>query len=289
MKCFFTILIILTFCISGCSPQASQPPTSVSAPNPSQSEDESTFQTLQDIEKSRIWDLVGTTVDTSKPPKNAQDEVDTVQKYTEYQLKDGGTLRINEWGLVSIISPSVTTDIRHKKDWDAIAKTIASELSLEDYQITKAELTNQLGYAYKIEWEKRNNEEENPSDLVAALFDTKTYQLYALHWYHEEENADEPKITQEQAVEIASARFDGTEAESVKFSYENPNVAVDTGRPIVLASVKRLAYVVYGPIKNGKARIKVDAMTGEIIASTTAICAIEPDASESSKAAASAK
>ena len=61
-----------------------------------QKEDESTFQTIQGIEESRIWDLVGTTIDTSKPPKNAQDEVYTVQKYTEYQLKDGGTLRINE-------------------------------------------------------------------------------------------------------------------------------------------------------------------------------------------------
>jgi len=250
-----------------------------------QSEDESTFQTIQDIEESRIWDLVGTTVDTSKPPKNAQDELDTVQKYTEYQLKDGGTLRINEWGLVSIISPSVTTDIQHKKDWDAIAKTITSELRLGDYQITKAELTDQLGYAYKIEWKKRNSDkEENPSDLVAALLDTKTYQLYSLHWYHEEENTDEPKITQKQAVEIASERFDGTEAESVKLSYENPNVAVDTGRSSVLASVKRLAYVVYGPIKNGKARIKVDAMTGEIIASTTAVCAVEPESSSASAA-----
>lgn len=72
-------------------------------------------------------------------------------------------------------------------------------------------------------------------------------------------------------MEIASERFDGTEADSVKLTYAQPTANVDTNEPPKLLFEARLTYIVKGPIENGIARVMVDTLTGKVIASTTAV------------------
>jgi len=242
------------------------------------SEDELLFQKIEDAGTESIWGLLGDAVDTSKASKMRYDE-EIGQKYREYQLEGGGTVGINELGIVNIDSSRQDVEVQHKKDWDAVIETITQELSLEGYKVTGTE--NDI--TYRIVWEKIVDEDKtNPYDSVYALLDTRNYQLWNLRRYHMEANATEPKITPEQAEKIASSKFDGDKADSIKLTYARPNANLDHRGASKFLFESRLSYIVKGPIENGTARVTVDALTGEVIACTRAIWAASKSAGASS-------
>lgn len=256
------LLLFLTGCASGQIPEtASGQPT-----------DKQVFQEAQSAGPDSIWGLLGTEIDSSVPgEKDVYDQI-TGQTYTSYTLANGGTVGINERGIVAIDNPRSPLEARQEKDWDSVAEIIASDLELEGYTITENGLSSTGAGIYDIVWQREiEGVGTNPLDSVKTSFDPETLQLRMLFRVCMEANAIEPKLTPEEAVEIASERFDGTEADSVKLTYARPNANVDTDKPPKLLFEARLAYVVKGPVENGTARVTVDALTGEVIASTTAV------------------
>lgn len=269
MKRIFPLLSVLPLLfLTGCAP-GQLPGTASGQPT-----DKQVFQESQTAGPDSVWGLLGTEIDTSIPgEKDVYDQM-TGETYTEYTLVNGGTVGINQHGIVALYSPREPLEARQEKDWDSVAEIIASDLELEGYTITGNGPTG-TGF-YDIVWQREiEGVGTNPLDSVKTSFDPETLQLRMLFRFCMEANATKPKLTPEEAVKIASERFYGTEADSIKLTYAQPNANVDTDKPPELLFEARLAYVVKGPIENGTARIKVDALTGEVIASTTAVHAAE--------------
>ena len=264
MKRILPLAIALLLYMTGCA--SSRPPTS---PQPTDAE---VFQEAQTAGPDSVWGLLGTEIDSSTPGKKDVYDQMNGETYTEYTLVNGGTVGINRHGIVALYSPRESLEARREKDWDSVAEIIASDLDLEGYTITENGLTG-VGF-YDIVWQREiEGVGTNPLDSVKTSFDPETLQLWMLLRVCMEANATKPKLTPEEAVTIASERFDGTEADSVELTYAQPNANVDTDKPPELLFEARLAYVVKGPIENGTARVKVDALTGEVIASTRAVFA----------------
>ncbi len=213
-----------------------------------------------------IWGLLGAEIQRDKPVLKVWNK-DTNQEYTRYELTNGGSIGINDLGIVDIQNYEIVTEIQHKKDWDSVIKTIGLDLNLEGYKVTKAGLYSEQGTDYYIQWEKEvENIGTNPLDSVRVLIDSKTFQIWSLRRYSMEANAVKPRISEKQALKIAAAQLGGKDPKAtVELTYAQPNAALGTGRPPELLFEARLAYVV----KAENMRIKIDALTGEIIASTS--------------------